>query len=272
METILILIAHLEKSYIYTSGFLARCLLSFVFYLLKQSYEKQRKDKMSDQTFHSISTSFISSGSITARTISTSELYASYLRGDGSYIENIEYSNIVGTIPPEKYGAYTIPWMAMDTYGDVNLIGNWLQDGLIAPKDLSVTTHAEIKSLNGYDMMFRYGTICSLQAPMVSSIFICTNTLNANTTFFKQQYGKIQIIESTLTQYLCTNKFDAKEINIKYAAFSTLSVGTIFFQSGIGSTMSSLTQQIGVLKTTELTTSSFTGNLNDAVTLIIQTI
>jgi hypothetical protein len=39
-----------------------------------------------------------------------------------------------------------------------------------------------------------------------------------------------------------------------------------------GSTMSSLTQQIGILKATNLTTSSFSGNLNDAQTLIIQAI
>jgi hypothetical protein len=34
--------------------------------------------------------------------------------------------------------------------------------------------------------------------------------------------------------------------------------------------MSSLTQQIGVLLTTQMTASSFSGNLNDAQTVLIQ--
>jgi hypothetical protein len=238
--------------------------------------------------------------------------------------------------------------------------------------------------------------ICSLEAPMVSSIFICTNTLNTKTNYFIEQYGKRQFVESSIVQFLCTNKFQTNQLelvqilNAKYGAFSTLSVGSLtynslqtnalnlydsgflrgsllslssgilfvdsnsiytnivntsnlvsttsnltftmnlasnylyqditnvqnnlnivssnlsttsglnmsniltgfstqqffassiqgnsvsstqlFFETGLGSTMSTLTQQVGVLKTTQLMTSSFSGNLNDAFTLIIQTI
>jgi hypothetical protein len=53
---------------------------------------------------------------------------------------------------------------------------------------------------------------------------------------------------------------------------STLSTGVGFFSRFQGSTMSSLTQQIGQLVTSQIIASSFSGNLNDATTFIIQRI
>jgi len=53
---------------------------------------------------------------------------------------------------------------------------------------------------------------------------------------------------------------------------SSISTTILFFQVGQGSTMSSLTQQIGVLNTSKIIASSFTGTLNDATTIVIQKI
>jgi hypothetical protein len=53
---------------------------------------------------------------------------------------------------------------------------------------------------------------------------------------------------------------------------STLSTGVGFFGLFQGSTMSSLTQQIGQLQTSQIIASSFSGNLNDTTTVVIQNI
>jgi hypothetical protein len=64
-------------------------------------------------TVRSISTTSISTGTITTRAIS----------GDGAGLSNLHFDNFATgtTIPRERYGAYTIPWAAMEDTGSIQV-------------------------------------------------------------------------------------------------------------------------------------------------------
>ncbi len=192
---------------------------------------------MGDQTFNSVSTNTLSTAQILvstvyARTVSTQRVLADTLQGDGSAITNLNWLGISGTIPQGKYQPYSIPWMAMEQIGSLNLRqGTWLHGGLISPSSLSVITTTETSSLYGNYMMIRQGEMSSLRASVVSSIAVSTNTLDVKTNFFREQYGDIQTVTSSFVKYLCTNRFEANTLDVQTftamnAAFSSLSVGT----------------------------------------------
>jgi hypothetical protein len=51
---------------------------------------------------------------------------------------------------------------------------------------------------------------------------------------------------------------------------STLSTNSVLFMSMSGSTMSSLTQNVGRLNTSQMVASSFSGNYADTFTMVVQ--
>ena len=192
---------------------------------------------MGDQTFNSVSTNTLSTGQILvstvyARTVSTTNLFADILRGDGAGITNLDWLALNGTIPQGKYQAYSIPWMAMEDNGSLNLRqGTWLHGGLISPSSLSVITTVETSTILGNYAMIRQGEMSSLRASVVSSIAISTNTLDVGTNFFREQYGDVQYVTSSFTKFLCTNRFQTNFLDVDNfaalaASFSSLSVGT----------------------------------------------
>jgi hypothetical protein len=81
-----------------------------------------------------IATNNISSGAIFASTIyartsvSTGTVYADYLRGDGSAMTNLSYNSFATPIPRTSYGAFSIPWNAMEDQGSITL-----RSGTITP-------------------------------------------------------------------------------------------------------------------------------------------
>lgn len=192
---------------------------------------------MANVLFESVSTNTISVGQILvstvyARTVSTQRVFADTLQGDGSALTNLDWLSLNGTIPQGKYQAYSIPWMAMEDIGSINLRqGTWLHGGLISPASLSVITSVETSTLFGNYGMIRQFETSSLRASVVSSIAISTNTLDVGTNFFRTQIGDIQYVASSFVKYLCTVKFEANDLEVQSfsaldAAFSTLSVGT----------------------------------------------
>ena len=69
---------------------------------------------MANQAFNSISTNYLSAGTLYART-----LVASTLTGSGEGLSNLLYANFsnsaANTIPTSAYQAFSIPWNAMQT-------------------------------------------------------------------------------------------------------------------------------------------------------------
>jgi hypothetical protein len=78
--------------------------------------------------------------------------------------------------------------------------------------------------------------------------------------------------QSLFVSSISSANLTSKVIFVSSFVTSTLSTGTGFFNRFQGSTMSSLTQQVGQLLTSQITASSFSGNLNDATTVVMQTI
>jgi hypothetical protein len=80
------------------------------------------------------------------------------------------------------------------------------------------------------------------------------------------QFSSLYILASTISSGTITSG----NISAQLVYVSTLSTLFTNFASMRGSTMSSLTQQVGRLTTTQITASSFSGNYGDAFTSLIQ--
>jgi hypothetical protein len=89
------------------------------------------------------------------------------------------------------------------------------------------------------------------------------STLSTAIEFFTENYISTFLILNTSS--LSTGYIKSHFINT-----SSFSTTTGFFQSFQGSTMSSLTQNVGRMNTTQMIASSFSGNYADSLTIVIQ--
>jgi hypothetical protein len=108
-------------------------------------------------------------------------------------------------------------------------------------------------------------TLYSILALGISSI---SSLLGATNITGSAQLSTLQFFVSSISSANITSK----TMNASTFITSTFSTGVGFFSRFQGSTMSSLTQQIGQLITSQIVASSFSGNLNDATTMLIQRI
>jgi hypothetical protein len=84
-------------------------------------------------------------------------------------------------------------------------------------------------------------------------------------------FSSLYILASTISSgTITTGTITSGNITAQLVYISTLSTIFTNFQQMRGSTMSSLTQQTGILNANQLTTSSFSGNYADAFTAVIQ--
>jgi len=157
----------------------------------------------------SINTLTISSGTTYARTLSTANLYADYVKGDGSQLSNVPFT-------PQ---AYSIPWNAMQPYGGLAIqSGNWYLDN-VAASNISTSSLTTV-----------HGTIATLTSRVICTFFLSTNSTKAIFNDFDTQIGRIQLVESSLMAYLSTANMDVGATNInlitsKYGQFSSISTG-----------------------------------------------
>jgi hypothetical protein len=156
-------------------------------------------------------------------TLSTGTLAAGFLSGDGSGITNLSY---------KSYVPYSIPWTAMQAYGGLNVqSGTWLHGGLIAPNSLSVATAIETHTLLGGDATLRTATIGTVNAAVINTYYISTNTFANETNFFGNQYGRSQYIVSSFMSSLYAHTFKADDLGVQSftastAAFSSLTTSS----------------------------------------------
>ena len=187
-------------------------------------------------TYNSISTNQISTAIITASTIyartsiSTVNVYADYLRGDGSALSNLSYLKFATPIPRTSYAAYTIPWNAMEDEGSINLrSANWVINGKVSVSTMSVS-HLEANSISTTNIRAVNARIASLTSPVICSFLISTDTLRTTNVFFKEQNGDVFFVNSSISQFVSTDTLTTNNLNIvKFVAqlgqFSTISTG-----------------------------------------------
>ena len=204
---------------------------------LAQSNNKIALIRMADQTYNSLSTNIISTAtvntsSINALSVSTGTLYARTLAGDGASLSNLNYANFnPPTIPRTSFGAYSVPWNAMEREGSLTIdSGTWLINGFLAVNSLSVATTFEASGITAKTMSNLNTYTASLTSPVICSFYISTQTVATDTVFFKNIYGNYALIDSTVTGFLSTGKIDATGFNVlefyaQNAQFSSLSTG-----------------------------------------------
>jgi hypothetical protein len=188
-------------------------------------------------TYNSISTNQISTAAITASTIyartsiSTVNVYADYLKGDGSALSNLSYSGFATTIPRTSYAPYSIPWNAMEDEGSINLrSGTWSIDGKFTATIMSVPKLLEASTITVTNVRAVNARIASLTSPVICSFLISTDTLRTTNVYFKEQNGGVLFVNSTISKYISTESITANNLNIsKFVAqlgtFSTISTG-----------------------------------------------
>jgi hypothetical protein len=165
----------------------------------------------------------MSTGTTTANLVSSVYINANFFKGDGSAITNLATTS---------YSPYTIPWMAMQQTGSLNILGGtWLHGGLISPNSLSVITTVKGNSFEGTSAMFKNATISSLIAPIICTNYISTNTLINATNVFGQQIGNRQYVASSFMSSLWSDVFRANTLKVDTfgaanATFDTLTTGT----------------------------------------------
>ena len=148
----------------------------------------------------------MSTGTTTAALVSSVLINANYFHGDGSAISNLSRTS---------FTPYTIPWMAMEQTGGLNVLGGtWLHGGLISPNSLSVITTVKGSTFEGTYATFKGATISSLIAPIVCSIFISTQTLTNETNFFGNQFGNVQHVASSFMSSLWADTFVANSLEV----------------------------------------------------------
>jgi hypothetical protein len=179
-------------------------------------------------TYNSISTNQISTATITASTIyartsvSTTNVYANYLRGDGSALSNLSRTS---------YGAFSIPWNAMEDEGSINLrSATWIINGLVAATNMSVSQILQASTIVSQSFSTTNGRIANLVSPVICSFYISTNTIKTTNVYFDHQFGKSMIVDSTITKsistdILTTNTLDIVKFIALQGTFSTISTG-----------------------------------------------
>ena len=159
----------------------------------------------------------MSTGTTTAALVSSININANYFRGDGSAISNLARTS---------FAPYTIPWMAMEQTGSLNVLaGTWLHGGLISPNSLSVITTVKGDTFAGNYATFKGATVSSLIAPIVCSIYISTKTLVNETNFFGNQFGSLQMVASSFMSSLWADNFRANILNVTEFVASTATFG-----------------------------------------------
>ena len=162
----------------------------------------------------------ISSGTTYARTLSTTNVYADFIKGDGSQLSNV----------PFRPAAYSIPWNAMQQYGGLVIqSGDWYLQNVRA-SSLAVSSFFTASSINTNGITAIHGNIPSLTSRVISTFLISTNTLTVDTNFFDTQRGRIQIIESSIVEYLSAKTLTVANTNIdaitaSLGRFSSISTG-----------------------------------------------
>ena len=182
-------------------------------------------------TYNSISTNKISTATITASTIyartsvSTTTVYADYLKGDGSGLTNLSYGSFTTSIPRTSYGAFSIPWNAMEDEGSINLrSATWTINGMVAATNMSAS-HITSQSFSTTN-----GRIANLVSPVICSFYISTNTVQTEIIYFDRQYGRLIKVDSTISKSISTDKLTTNTLDIvKFTAlqgvFSSISTG-----------------------------------------------
>ena len=188
-------------------------------------------------TYNSISTNMISTATITASTIyartsvSTTTVYADYLRGDGSALSNLSYAGFATSIPRASYGAFTIPWNALEDEGSINLrSATWNITGTVTATNMSVPQILEASTITSRSFSTINARIAHLVSPVICSFFISTDTVKVNNIYFNTQIGDAMIVDSTITKsistdILTTNTLDIQTFLAKKGTFSTISTG-----------------------------------------------
>ena len=155
-------------------------------------------------------------------TLSTGTLFAGTIAGSGTGISNLSQN---------AYVPYTIPWMAMQQYGNVNVVGGtWLHGGLISPNQLSVATTLQTSSMTAITADVHYGNFGTINVTQVNSYYLSTNTFTNETNFFTTQYGISQYIVSSFMSSLYTHVLNADFLGVdnfiaSTATFSSLTTG-----------------------------------------------
>ena len=192
---------------------------------------------MGDQTYNSLSTNIISTAtvntsSINALSVSTGTFYARTLTGDGASLSNLNYANFSPpTIPRTSFGAYSVPWNAMEREGSLTIdSGTWLINGFLAVNSLSVATTFEASGITATTISNLNTYTASLTSPVICSFYISTQALATDTVFFKSIYGNYAKIDSSVIGFLSTGLieatgFDVQEFYAQKAQFSSLSTG-----------------------------------------------
>lgn len=164
----------------------------------------------------SINALVVSSGTIYARTLSSANVFANSFYGDGSQLSNISFT-------PQ---AYSIPWNAMRQTGNLTITsGDWhLQNLTISSLNIS-------SSVNTKHLVSQTAEFGSIRVPVISSFYISTNTVAAESLYFKLQAGDLQYTESTFTHYLSTGSLTAgittlESITASQGVFSSISTGS----------------------------------------------
>jgi hypothetical protein len=158
-------------------------------------------------------------------------VYADYLRGDGSALSNLSYGGFATTIPRTSYGAFTIPWNAMEDEGSLSLrSGTWTIDGTVTATTMSVPQILEASTITSRSFSTINARIANLLSPVICSFFISTDTIRTNNVYFNQIFGKAMLVDSTITKsistdILTTNTLDIQKFIALQGTFSTVSTG-----------------------------------------------
>jgi hypothetical protein len=222
-----------------------------------------------DVTFNSISTQTISTATIKASTIyartsiSTVNIYADYLKGDGSSLTNLNYSAFNTAIPRTSYAPYSIPWNAMEDAGSIRLnASTWLIDGLIKATTISTTELLEASTINANSADVIYARIASLTSPVICSFLISTDTLIATNLY----------VENIDVGSLTVNAIVASDISANSLAVDTIDVDKIAALYGVFSTVSTGTWEVETIKSDRLQLLDFSSLTYGYVTLSANTL
>ena len=159
---------------------------------------------------------------------------------------------------------------------------------------LSSNFAADTTSNLSVAISMNFGSLCNYTTNFISNVST-NDSLTTLSTFSTSYYIMESGFSSLSTAMVIRDSINARNFSSLYIQVSTISSGTMLiggltsdnitinlayistlstiftnFQQMRGSTMSSLTQQTGILNANQLTTSSFSGNYADAFTAVIQ--
>lgn len=208
----------------------------------------------------------ISSGTTYARTLSTTNLYANNLYGDGSHLSNVPFTP----------NAYSIPWNAMQSYGGLIIeSGDWYLQN-VTTSSLAVSSFFTASSINTKGITAIHGNIASLTSRVISTFLISSDTLTVDTNYFNTQRGNYQIIASSFMKYLSAETLAVGNTNIdvitgSLGRFSSLSTGVWNAGDIIVSSISLYDKPISTKQTFIMSASHLLVNGSDFLGSTVQT-